>query len=263
YLLAVFPEGETRYFHQLLRITHRYPTPRDIIASRGFKMVTSISDKDKAGILELARNTVGAPAETYRWLIRDLSLQRLEYSQKRETLTNMLRKYVVQHPYGDILFSFPHLAEIGAATIIGVIQDVTRYPNKKKFRKAMGVYARQTQSGGSPTRAGRGKEGSRDGRRVLFQVCFGCIRNKARDNDFRDYYRHQVVRGKPRMKALVATMGKLAEIIYHCLTRGERYEYQQKYRRVADSALFKAADAKAKRVDNRTKSSKPEMIESG
>jgi hypothetical protein len=65
------------------------------------------------------------------------------------------------------------------------------------------------------------------------------------------------------MKALVATMGKLAEIIYHCLTRGERYEYQQKYRRVADSALFKAADAKTKRVDDRTKSSKPEMTESG
>lgn len=50
---------------------------------------------------------------------------------------------------------------------------------------------------------------------------------------------------------------------YHCLTRGERYEYQQEYRRVADGALSKAADAKTKRVDNRTKSSKPEMTEAG
>lgn len=31
----------------------------------------------------------------------------------------------------------------------------------------------------------------------------------------------QVVRGKPRIKALVSTMGKLAEIIYHCLKIGE------------------------------------------
>jgi transposase len=230
YLLAVFPEGEAQYFHQLLRITYRYPTPRDIIASRGFKMVASISDKDKTSILELAHNTVGIPGETYRWLIQDLSLQRLEYLQKQDVLTKIIRKQVAQHPYGDILLSFPHLGEIGAATLIGVVQDITRYSDKKKFKKILGVYARQTQSGGSPSRASQGKEGSRDGRRVLFQVCFGCIRKKVRDSDFRDYYRRQVVRGKPRMKALVATMGKLAEIIYHCLKTGEPYEYQGKYK---------------------------------
>jgi len=32
------------------------------------------------------------------------------------------------------------------------------------------------------------------------------------------------------MKALVSTMGKLAEIIYHCLEAGELYQYQKKYR---------------------------------
>jgi len=31
------------------------------------------------------------------------------------------------------------------------------------------------------------------------------------------------------MKALVSTMGKLAEIIYHCLKTGELYQYQGKY----------------------------------
>ena len=74
-----------------------------------------------------------------------------------------------------------------------------------------------------------GSEGSRHTRRVLFQICFGCITGRARDNDFRDFYRRQVDRGKPKMKALVATMGKLAEIIYHCLKTGELYEYQGKY----------------------------------
>jgi len=40
----------------------------------------------------------------------------------------------------------------------------------------------------------------------------------------------QVARGKVRIKALVSTMGKLAEIIYHCLKSGEPYEYQGIYR---------------------------------
>jgi len=77
---------------------------------------------------------------------------------------------------------------------------------------------------------------SKHGRRVLFQICWGCIRTNAPDNDFKDYYMRQVARGKVRIKALVSTMGKLAEIIYHCLRSGESYEYQGIYRRNRVSA---------------------------
>lgn len=230
YLLAVFPEGESQHFRTLIKIAHRYPTPSDILSSRGFRMVRTISEKDKEDIVKLASETVGVPGKIYRWLIRDLSLQRLEYLRKRDILTSMIRKQVALHPYGQILLSFPQLGEIGAATLISVIQDVSRYPNEKKFKKALGVYAWQSQSGESRTRTRQGKEGSRDGRRVLFQVCFGCVRTRVRDNDFKDYYLRQVARGKPRIKALVSTMGKLAEIIYHCLEVGERYQYQRKYK---------------------------------
>ena len=96
--------------------------------------------------------------------------------------------------------------------------------------RALGVYNSLTQSGSSVSRSRQGKEGSKNGRRVLFQVCLGCIITKAPDNDFRDYYLRQVAWGKPRKKALVSTMGKLAEIIYHCLKTGELYQYQGKYR---------------------------------
>jgi len=46
------------------------------------------------------------------------------------------------------------------------------------------------------------------------------------NNDFKDFYEGQVRKGKPRIKALVATMGKLAEIMYHCLKFNEPYQYQ-------------------------------------
>ena len=45
-----------------------------------------------------------------------------------------------------------------------------------------------------------------------------------------DSLARHVARGKPKMKALVSTMGKLAEIIYHCLKTGEQYKYQGKYK---------------------------------
>jgi len=230
FLLAVFPEGEARYFNKLLKITPYYPTPQDILVSNGLETIEGLRQKDKESILELAANSVGVPSDTYQWLIRDLSFQRMESLAKRDALTSIIQKQVAVHSYGDILLSFPYLGEIAAATIIGIIKDIERWADKKKFKKALGVYSSLTQSGGEPGRTRQGKEGSRHGRRVLFQVCFGCISTKALDNDFKDYYLRQVARGKPRIKALVSTMGKLAEIIYHCLKLEEPYQYQGKYK---------------------------------
>ena len=230
FLLAVFPEGEAQHFTQLLKVTPYYPTPKDILDSNGLERIEKLSQKDKKNILELAANSIGIPGDIYQWLIKDLSIQRLESLAKRDALTSMLRTQVTAHPYGDILLSFPYLGAIAAATIIGIIKNIERWPDKKKFKKALGVYSSLTQSGVSSGRTRQGREGSRHGRRVLFQICFGCIRTNVQDNDFKDYYLRQVARGKPRMKALVSTMGKLAEIIYHCLKAGELYQYQGKYR---------------------------------
>ena len=128
------------------------------------------------------------------------------------------------------MLSVPFLGEIAAATITGIIKNIERRPDKKKFKKALGVYNSLTQSGSGSSRTRQGKEGSKHRRRVLFQVCWGCARTNASDSDFKDYYYRQVARGKPRMKALVITMGKLAEIIYHCPKVGEPYQYQGKCR---------------------------------
>jgi len=163
--------------------------------------------------MALAAQTVGAPGELYRQLIRNLSQQRSEAIAKREAVTDLIEKEVAAHPYGSILLSFPYFGSTAAATIIGVVKDIDRWPSKKKLKKALGVYSTLRQSGMSAGKGRMGKEGSRDGRRVLFQVVFRCIRNSTPDNDFKDYYLRQVSRGKPRLKAVVSTMGKLAEVI--------------------------------------------------
>ena len=229
-LLAVFPEGEAKYFKKLLEIVPYYPTPKEMLASPCLEDVVKLQRKDKENILRLAADTVGVPGEPYRFLITDLNVQRIEAIRKRDELAEIISREVYDHPYGNILTSFPCLGEIVAATIIGVVKDIERWPNKKKFKKALGVDGVSMQSGTSTHKSRQGREGSKDARRVLFQVCFGCARTNIRDNDFKDYYLRQVARGKPRLKALVSTMGKLAEIIYHCLKTNEPYEYRGKYR---------------------------------
>ena len=229
-LIGVFPEGEARYFKQLLRIIPNYPTPKDILASDCLDGIAKLLPKDKESILQLAANTVGVPSDIYRELIKHLGNLRMKALAERDALTLILRKQVAMHPYGRILLSFPFLGDIAAATIIGIIKDIDRWPDKKKFRKALGVYSSLVQSGTSPTKTRRGYGGNRHGRRVLFQVCLGCASNTACDNDFKDYFLRLVAKGKPRIKALVGSMGKLAEIVYHCLKVGEPYQYQGKYK---------------------------------
>ncbi len=230
FLLAVFPEGEALYFNQLLKIIPYHPTPRDILNSNGLDEIEGLYQKDKENIIQLAANSVGMPNDVYGWPIREQSILRMELLKRRDTVTSMLRTQVAAHPYGEILLSFPYLGEIAAATIIGNIKDIERWPDKKKFKKTLGVYGTLVQSDTSQSRPRQGKEGSKHGGRVLFQICWGSVRTNASDNDFRNSYFRQVVRGKVRIKALVSIMGKLTEIIYHCLKAGELYQYQGKYR---------------------------------
>ena len=229
-LLAVFPEGEDKYFSKLLRIIPYYPTPQDILTSENLKGVKNLSPTDKESITALAGQTVGVPGEVYRELIRDLSQKRNEARARREAITDLIEKEVATHPYGSILLSFPYFGSTAAAAIISMVKDIDRWPSKKKLKKALGVYSTLKQSGTSAGKGRMGKEGSRHGRRVLFQVVFRCIRRSTPDNDFKDYYLRQVARGKPKIKAVVSTMGKLAEIIYHCLSTREFYQHQDKYR---------------------------------
>jgi transposase len=230
YLLAVFPEGELKYFRQLLKILIYYPTPNDMLKSNGLKKIEGISDEKRNSILALARNTVGVPGAQYRWIIKDICIQRAEALHKSESMERMLEKEVRKHPYGEILFSFPYIKGVISATLIGIIKDINYWPNKNKLKKALGFYGREYISGAGLATKRPGKGGSRNAKRVLFQACFGCLRNNSPPNDFKDYYEKQRSHGKIYSKAIASTSGKMVEIIYHCLKSGEKYSYQGKYK---------------------------------
>lgn len=231
FLLATFPEGERKYFKQLLRIIVLYPTPKDIVASRTLKGIKYLRRSDKEVILRLAAETVGIKEELYRDTIVSLSNQRLEAKTIIAKINKSIEKELESHEYKPILFSFPYLKADCAATIISCITDIDHWRNKKAFKKTLGIYSTLKQSGSSLGQGRMGREGDSQSRKALFYVVLGCIRFRiAGDNDFRDYYLRQIKRGKPKMKAIVSTMGKMAEIIYHCLHTKELYKYQGIYR---------------------------------
>ncbi|MFC1871048.1 transposase [Chloroflexota bacterium] len=227
-LLAIFPEGERRNFGSLLRVIPHYPTPFDIVQSDNLKGVKYLRQGYREELVQLANNTVGAPCVIYRDLILDLSQQRCEYIEKRSGIERLVENQVDKHPYGEILRSFPFISHITAATIISVIKDIGRWPNKKTLKKAMGIYAITKQSGSSVASRRWGREGNRRARCALYLVALCMMGFKGGDNDFKNYYTRRVASGKPKKQALFATAGKITEIIYHCLKNCEKYSYQGK-----------------------------------
>ena len=101
-LLAVFPEGEVQYFKQLLEVVPYYPTPRDMINSNDLEKVKKLKQTDRQDLLDLASKSVGICDDSYRWLIRELSMQRKDVVTKLDVLTSALRSEVWGHPYGKM-----------------------------------------------------------------------------------------------------------------------------------------------------------------
>lgn len=224
-LIAVFPEGEASYFGYLAQIVTKYPTPEAIFAGdlEEFNILKRVED----AIKKAACDTVGVYTPTLAAAIREIAQQRLALIAKKNELTAKIDNLVQNHPYGPILTSFPYLGAIGAATLIGVFRDIDQWASKKCLRKALGVYPTIAKSGKRVGQSVMGKEGSAEARRVLWQMIMGNISSKARPNRFRDYYQMKVRKGMKRKRAVVATMGKACELIYHCLKERELYNYKR------------------------------------
>jgi len=225
YVHAVFPEGEELYFSPLLNILSTHPTPEDILSDPDVFKKSRISLKSRKAIRELAKKTIGVPGQTYKSIIQDLALLRISNKEKTSSIDRTIRELVVEHPYSSVLMSFPGVKEKSAAIIISTVKNINNWQNKKKFKKGLGVYGTVRETGENHTKFKRGLSGDRMCRQCLFMACFTAIRLKD-NNDFKDFYEGQVRKSKPRIKALVATMGKLAEIMYHCLKFNEPYQYQ-------------------------------------
>lgn len=231
FLTGIFPEAEKKYFTQLLKIIPYYPTPQEIVRSRGMKKVKGVGKATKISIKELAQETVGIPAHNYRGLILNLCQQREQALTWQKEITESIKNEVNEHPYGAILLSFPRLGTISAATIIGMIGDIKRWTSDKKLKKAIGTYSSFQKSGKSMSVRKQGRLGNRLCKSTLYQVVMLCLTDNAPENDFRDYYRRKVSKGKRKISAIVSTMGKLTEIIYHCIRMGEPYCYKGIYKK--------------------------------
>ncbi|MBN1690463.1 MAG: IS110 family transposase [Dehalococcoidia bacterium] len=226
-LTSTFPEAEKTCFDQLMTILQHYPSAAAIKAAGedGLRPIKGVQSRKKHQILELAQNTIGVNAASYSEAIRNLTIQYSDLDQQLKILDLRMIDVLNEHPYGPILKSFPGIADAAAATLIATIKDISYYADRDALKKHLGVAPRTKQSGN-----GKGigvlPHGNRDSRRALFQVVFSCIPPQSPPSDFRDYYNKKRLEGMAGTRAIVCTMAKLTEVIYHCLRANEKYVYK-------------------------------------
>jgi transposase len=133
-----------------------------------------------------------------------------------------LRRVGADHPYVPLLMSAPGIAWVLAFTIAAEIGDVHRFGTPKKLCGYTGLCPVVDQSGRRDRRGSLAKNGPKYLRWALIEAATHAARHPA----YRDHYQRTAARlGKQRGKkvARVEVARKLAEAIWHMLTRGETF----------------------------------------
>jgi transposase len=133
-----------------------------------------------------------------------------------------LRREGATHPYVPLLMTVPGISWILAYTIAAEIGDITRFETPKKLCGYSGLCPRVYQSGNQDRRGKLAKNGPKHLRWALIEAAVHAARHPA----YVDHYQRTKVRlGRQRGAkiARVEIARKLAEAIWHMLTKGEPF----------------------------------------
>jgi len=176
-------------------------------------------------LLETAKVSIGVREglETARWELKHcVELFRLLTAKLKE-IDLKLVEAAEKTGYLDALASIPGLSLVGAALLLGEVGNPAQYRSAKEWIKLAGLNLIENQSGGRQKR--EGKRISRVGRPVLRHVLYYLSIPILRHNpEFRVHYLQLRKRGKPAMKAIVASMHKILRLTFALCRTGQRYQ---------------------------------------
>ena len=120
--------------------------------------------------------------------------------------------------------TIPGIDMITAATLVGVIGDIRRFPTSRQLVGYLGLHPTVRQSGNAPARHGRlAKDGSAAARHALTEAAWAAAKTSGPLHAFAQ----RVSDRRGRQVATIAVARKLAVLAWNRLTRGEDYAFQR------------------------------------
>lgn len=229
----LFPNYDKVFSHirgvTSLNVLSSFPSPHSILsASREDLLATLKSAKHSASWCEIKADQLilaaseSLPANQAQQSNTRVLKNYIEILLTHQRILTDIRAHMVEQaslsPVFTLLRSIPGVGDLTAATILGEIGDISRFPSSKQLVAFAGLDPSVFESGKFKSTNNRiSKRGSSYLRKALYQATVVAIskRNSGVLNPvLYDYYSSKLSQGKPSKVAIVATSSKLLRIIF-------------------------------------------------
>jgi len=205
------------------------PTPDDILALSEKELIEilekasrkRLGEKTAKKLKVAASVSIGATFGTkalvfeLRMLLEQLAFLKVQITELEKEITQLLSETTQQ------ITTIPGIGITTAATIIGELGDLTRFPNVASVIAYAGLDPKVADSGTTSKKRSVSKRGSKYLRTAIWQAAVVSI---LYNKELKTFYEKKRSEGKPKQVALGAVANKLTRIIYAVLKSGEPFQ---------------------------------------
>ena len=200
----------------LLELIIKCPTADKLAKARPEKLAKIpylTLPRAKALIAEAKQNIASATDRNAELLVRQIALQIKAFDQNIKSQMQLIEKDLIC-PEIEILKSFKGIDTVSAIGLLLEIGTIERFPNVKGFSCYFGLHPRFKQSGDKIIGVRMSKQGSKNMRKILFNIAKGTITFNPL---ITEVYERKLSEGMPKMAAIGVCMHKILRIIYGML----------------------------------------------
>lgn len=232
--VMVMKDIKTKTAYYLLK---HYPRPQDIV-ELGYERLEELLKKTSRGrmgkdraeaLYEGAVSTVGVREGqgSIVFEIKQLVVGIEETERLIDEMEEKMKEYLKEIPYSRYMLSIQGVGEVTVAGLIGEVGDFRKYRTIAEITKLAGLDLFEVSSGKHKGERHISKRGRPLMRKLLFYAALNVVRP---GRIMHERYERYVLRGMPRLKALVAITRKLLGILF-ALVR-DQSEYVKDYEEI-------------------------------
>lgn len=238
----VFPNFDKIFYHvrgvAALNVLTYFPTPQAVLSASRKELLDAIKPakhsefwcEQKANQLILAARE-SLPANHAQQSNSRVLKNYIEILMTQQRIMTDIRAQMIEQasllPAFSLLRSIPGVGELTAATILGEIGDINRFPSSKQLVAFAGLDPSVFQSGKFKSSNNKiSKRGSSYLRKALYQATVAGISKRSKgilNPVLYEYYSKKLAEGKPSKVAIVATSSKLLRIIFGVLNNQQPF----------------------------------------
>jgi transposase len=170
-------------------------------------------------VAEANQNIASATDSNAGILVTQIALQIRSFDQNIKSQMELIERDLIC-PEIELLKSFKGISTISAIGLMLEIETIERFPTVKGFSCYFGLHPKFKQSGDKIIGVRMSKQGSKNMRKILFNIAKGAITYNPL---IKEVYEKRISHGMAKMSAIGVCMHKILRIIYGILKHKQEY----------------------------------------